>query len=40
MKDKGSSTIVGQAVFYGTLAAVLVFFWWLLIYDHGVVAAH
>ena len=27
--------------FFGiTLVAMLVFFWWLLIYDHGVVSAH
>ncbi len=26
---------VGSAVFLATLVAVLVFFWWLLIYDHG-----
>ena len=28
--------IVGRAVFAVTLIAVLAFFWWLLIYDHGV----
>jgi hypothetical protein len=30
---------VGPAVFMITVAATLVFFWWLLIYDHGVPAA-
>jgi len=27
----------GPKLFYLTLVAGLVFFWWLLIYDHGVV---
>jgi len=27
---------IGPLVFAITLVAVLVFFWWLLIYDHGV----
>ncbi len=31
---------LGQVVFYVSFAAMLVFFWWLLIYDHGVVSAH
>ena len=26
----------GPKLFYGTLVAVLVFFWWLAIYSHGV----
>ncbi len=33
------STMSGRVVFFLTLIAVLVFFWWLLIYDHGIVAA-
>ena len=28
--------VVGPAVFVITLVAVLAFFWWFLIYDHGV----
>ena len=28
----------GPALFYATLAAALVFFWWLLIYGHGAAA--
>ncbi len=26
----------GPKLFYGALLAALVFFWWLLIYSHGV----
>jgi hypothetical protein len=33
--DEGRVTW-GPKLFYGTLAAVLVFFWWLAIYSHGV----
>jgi len=29
----------GPVLFAATIAVTLVFFWWLLIYDHGVVAA-
>jgi hypothetical protein len=32
--------VIGPAVFVVTLVASLVFFWWLLIYDHGLPAAH
>ncbi len=30
----------GPKLFYITLAASLVFFWWLLIYSHGVSPTH
>lgn len=31
---------IGPLVFFAVTVAVLVFFWWLLIYDHGVVSVH
>jgi len=34
------SELLGKTVFYATVIAMLVFFWWLLIYDHGVVSTH
>lgn len=34
------NTVAGQLLFYTTLVAIMVFFWWLLIYDHGVEAVH
>ena len=37
MVGERRSSKLGPAVFFLTLAAVLVFFWWLLVYDHGVV---
>lgn len=40
MKRVSKGFRVGPAVFLITLAATLVFFWWLLIYDHGVPAVH
>ncbi len=41
-EDKGSlqagqKTSWGPKLFYGVLLAVLVFFWWMVIYPHGVV---
>jgi hypothetical protein len=39
MTERRPQTILGPAVFWITLAAVLVFFWWLLIYDHAGPAA-
>lgn len=30
----------GPKLFYGVLIAVLVFFWWMVIYSHGVAPAH
>ncbi len=38
--DSGKSEIVGKVVFTATFIAMMVFFWWLLIYDHGVVSMH
>ena len=40
MKDTHRHSIIGPAVFLATLLASLVFFWWSLIYDHGLPAAH
>lgn len=40
MEKKPESELLGQLVFYTTAIAMLVFFWWLLIYDHGVVSTH
>ncbi len=37
--DHRQNTVLGKVVFYATLAAMLGFFWWLLIYDHGIVSA-
>ncbi len=39
MTRKPRKAIIGPAVFLATLVAVLAFFWWFLIYDHGVPAA-
>ncbi len=39
MKDSHSQ-FPGMLVFYFTLVATLAFFWWLLIYDHGVAPTH
>lgn len=30
----------GAKLFYSALIAALVFFWWLLIYSHGVIPPH
>lgn len=30
----------GKFVFALTFVAMMVFFWWLLIYDHGVISIH
>ncbi len=40
MAEKPKNSIMGSVVFYGGLAASLIFFWWLLIYDHGIPASH
>jgi len=40
MSGPSSKDRPGQVVFYITLVAMIAFFWWLLIYDHGVVSAH
>ena len=40
MMKQSRSDLPGKLVFYITLAATLAFFWWLLIYDHGVAPTH
>lgn len=40
MQTGGEPELLGKLVFYAMLIAMLVFFWWLLIYDHGTTAAH
>ena len=35
-----SATTWGPKLFYGVLIAVLVFFWWMVIYPHGVTPTH
>lgn len=43
MTHKGKSndnTGLGKLVFWLTFVAMVVFFWWLLIYDHGVISIH
>jgi len=40
MSEKNESTLLGKLVFTLTAVAMLYFFWWLLLYDHGVVAVH
>ncbi len=40
MADKKENTTLGKLVFALTGIAMLTFFWWLLIYDHGVVSMH
>ncbi len=39
MTRKPRRSIIGPAAFVATLTAVLLFFWWLLIFDHGLPAA-
>jgi len=40
MSENSRSELPGKLVFYATLLAMLAFFWWLLIFDHGVVSTH
>ena len=40
MDPKKDNAILGKLVFALTSVAMVAFFWWLLIYDHGVVAVH
>ncbi|MFQ5774866.1 MAG: hypothetical protein ACE5GS_10135 [Kiloniellaceae bacterium] len=35
MSDERRQSRIGPAVFLITVAATAVFFWWLLVYDHG-----
>lgn len=37
---KPDNSALGKIVFGLTFIAMLGFFWWLLIYDHGVVSIH
>ena len=40
-EENGKNNLgLGRVVFALTAVAMLVFFWWLLIYDHGVIATH
>ena len=40
MNSGKGNAVLGKVVFGLTTVAMLVFFWWLLIYDHGVVPVH
>ena len=40
VKEARRHSVIGPAVFLVTLLACLIFFWWLLIYNHGLPAAH
>ncbi len=40
MANGNSGERMGKVVFYLTLVFMVAFFWWLLIYDHGVVSVH
>lgn len=40
MSDNKENTLLGKLVFAATGVAMMYFFWWLLIYDHGVVSIH
>lgn len=40
MADKNENTLLGKIVFAATAIAMVYFFWWLLIYDHGVISVH
>jgi len=36
MASQNKSTLLGKLVFALTAVAMVYFFWWLLIFDHGV----
>lgn len=40
MGDKQNSTFLGKLVFTLVAVAMLYFFWWLLLNDHGVISVH
>jgi hypothetical protein len=40
MGNKNENTTLGKLVFTLTAMAMLYFFWWLLIFDHGVIPHH
>jgi len=39
-RTNGPGEAIGKTVFALTFVAMLIFFWWLLIYDHGIVSMH
>jgi len=40
MRKETPNTILGKLVFAATAIAMVYFFWWLLIFDHGVISVH
>lgn len=38
MQKDRQNTILGKLVFAATAVAMVYFFWWLLIFDHGVIS--
>ena len=40
VSDNNGNTLLGKLVFAATAVAMVYFFWWLLIYDHGVISVH
>lgn len=38
--EPSASTTWGPKLFYGAAIAALVFFWWMVIYPHGVAPHH
>jgi hypothetical protein len=38
MQKHGRNTVLGKLVFTATAVAMVYFFWWLLIFDHGVIS--
>ena len=40
MRKETPNTILGKLVFAATAIAMVCFFWWLLIFDHGVISVH
>lgn len=40
MSSNKNKATLGKLVFALTAVAMLYFFWWLLIFDHGVVSVH
>jgi hypothetical protein len=40
MADKDENTLWGKLVLAATAVAMVYFFWWLLIYDHGIISVH
>lgn len=40
MQNDKQNTTLGKLVFAATAVAMIYFFWWLLIFDHGVIPVH